>query len=266
MRRLKQLEDENAKLKKIVAGPFVAGSRRVLQDVIRQKTVRLCSQARAFGDGGVGDESGRVDPAGVCGVLEFVVRLYHYKSRRREQAGVEARIKEICQTRVRYGYRRVHVPRLQSRRLGDQLEENASDLQRVGACNCAKQDAEAKGQGSCQATIGRAASTSNEIWAKWTSSMTSCCTGQKIRVLTVVDIVQPVLALSSIRGSATGPKTSVATLERACATTVGYPKTMRVDQGTSSSSAGILDLWAYVKGVTLDFSRPAGKPIRQRLH
>jgi putative transposase len=34
---------------------------------------------------------------------------YHYKSRRREQAGLEARIKEICQTRVRYGYRRVHV-------------------------------------------------------------------------------------------------------------------------------------------------------------
>jgi hypothetical protein len=30
---------------------------------------------------------------------------YHYKSRRREQAGVEARIREICETRVRYGYR-----------------------------------------------------------------------------------------------------------------------------------------------------------------
>lgn len=34
---------------------------------------------------------------------------YHYKSRRREQAGIEARIREICETRVRYGYRRVHV-------------------------------------------------------------------------------------------------------------------------------------------------------------
>src|ERR1700677_3497944 len=44
-----------------------------------------------------------------CGVLEFDRSTYHYKSRRREQAGVEARIKEICQTRVRYGYRRVHI-------------------------------------------------------------------------------------------------------------------------------------------------------------
>ena len=34
---------------------------------------------------------------------------YHYKSRRPGQAELELRIKEICQTRVRYSYRRVHV-------------------------------------------------------------------------------------------------------------------------------------------------------------
>lgn len=44
-----------------------------------------------------------------CRVLEFDTSTYHYKSRRRDQAGIEARIKEICATRVRYGYRRVHV-------------------------------------------------------------------------------------------------------------------------------------------------------------
>ena len=32
-----------------------------------------------------------------------------YQSRRPGQAALEHRIKEICQTRVRYGYRRVHV-------------------------------------------------------------------------------------------------------------------------------------------------------------
>lgn len=35
--------------------------------------------------------------------------MYHCKSRRREEAGIEARIREICETRVRYGCRRVHV-------------------------------------------------------------------------------------------------------------------------------------------------------------
>jgi len=34
---------------------------------------------------------------------------YRYRSRRPGQAHLEERIKEICQTRGRYGYRRVHV-------------------------------------------------------------------------------------------------------------------------------------------------------------
>ena len=49
----------------------------------------------------------------------------------------------------------------------------------------------------------------------------------------------------------------VQTLDRVCAT-IGYPKTIRVDQGTEFVSRD-LDIWAYVRGVTLDFSRP-GKP------
>ncbi len=39
---------------------------------------------------------------------------------------------------------------------------------------------------------------------------------------------------------------------------------VRVDQGTEFVSRD-LDLWAYQRGVTLDFSRPA-KPTDQRLH
>ena len=46
-------------------------------------------------------------------------------------------------------------------------------------------------------------------------------------------------------------------LERVC-NEVGFPATIRVDQGTEFVSRD-LDLWAYQRGVTLDFSRP-GKP------
>ena len=49
----------------------------------------------------------------------------------------------------------------------------------------------------------------------------------------------------------------VLTLERICKT-VGYPKTIRVDQRSEFISRD-LDIWAYQKGVVLDFSRP-GKP------
>jgi len=46
-------------------------------------------------------------------------------------------------------------------------------------------------------------------------------------------------------------------LERVCEG-VGYPKTIRVDHGSEFVSRE-LDLWAYTRGVVLDFSRP-GKP------
>ena len=39
---------------------------------------------------------------------------------------------------------------------------------------------------------------------------------------------------------------------------MGFPATIRVDQGTEFVSRD-LDLWAYHRGITLDFSRP-GKP------
>jgi putative transposase len=81
-------------------------------------------------------------------------------------------------------------------------------------------------------------------------------TGTKIRVLTVVDTFSrfsPVLdARLSYRG-----EDVVHTLDRACSA-IGYPTTIRVDQGSEFVSRD-LDLWAYVRGVTLDFSRP-GKP------
>lgn len=44
-----------------------------------------------------------------CFALSFDRSTINYKSRRTVQAAVEKRIKEICETRVRYGYRRVHV-------------------------------------------------------------------------------------------------------------------------------------------------------------
>ena len=35
--------------------------------------------------------------------------LYRYESRKRDETALKLRIKEITQTRVHYGYRRVHV-------------------------------------------------------------------------------------------------------------------------------------------------------------
>jgi putative transposase len=44
-----------------------------------------------------------------CKVLGADRSTIQYKLRRHDQASLEMAIKDICQTRVRYGYRRVHV-------------------------------------------------------------------------------------------------------------------------------------------------------------
>jgi putative transposase len=75
-------------------------------------------------------------------------------------------------------------------------------------------------------------------------------------VLTVIDTFSRFSPALAARFSYRGEDV-VTTLERVCRT-VGYPKAIRVDQGSEFISRD-LDLWAYAKGVTLDFSRP-GKP------
>ncbi|MCK1695132.1 transposase [Bradyrhizobium sp. 144] len=44
-----------------------------------------------------------------CSTLRVDRALYVYKSKRGDQAALKHRIKDICATRVRYGYRRIHV-------------------------------------------------------------------------------------------------------------------------------------------------------------
>ena len=101
----------------------------------------------------------------------------------------------------------------------------------------------------------RAASTSNEIWAM-DFVHDQLATGRRFRVLTVVDTFSRFSPVIDPRFSYRAEDV-VTALEGACAST-GYPKTIRVDQGSEFVSRD-LDLWAYAKGVTLDFSRP-GKP------
>ena len=96
---------------------------------------------------------------------------------------------------------------------------------------------------------------SNQVWAM-DFVHDQLATGRKLRILTIVDT-------HSRNAPATDPRFSyrgedvVQTLERVCRE-VGYPKMIRVDNGSEFISRD-LDLWAYQREVTLDFSRP-GKP------
>jgi putative transposase len=51
----------------------------------------------------------RVSIRRACRALPVDRSTYHYRSRRAGQAQLTERIREIAATRVRYGYRRIHV-------------------------------------------------------------------------------------------------------------------------------------------------------------
>ena len=81
-------------------------------------------------------------------------------------------------------------------------------------------------------------------------------TGTKIRILTIVDATSRFSPAIVPRFSFRAPDV-IEVLERV-GREIGLPKTIRVDLGSEFISRD-LDLWAYQRDVTLDFSRP-GKP------
>lgn len=187
-----------------------------------------------------------------CAVIRFDPRTYRYKSRRPGQAALEQRIREICQTRVRFGYRRVHV--LLKR---EGWEINAKKTYRIYKelgmqlrNKTPKRRVKAKLREDRVEAVGP-----NDVWAM-DFVHDQLATGRKIRVLTVVDTFSRYAPVLDVRFSYRGEDV-VATLDQVCRR-IGYPDTIRVDQGSEFISRD-MDLWAYQRGVTLDFSRP-GKP------
>lgn len=187
-----------------------------------------------------------------CGAIRFDTSSYHYKSRRADQAAIERRIKEIAETRVRYGYRRVHVllrregwviNMKKTRRIYNELGlqlRNKHPKRRV----------KAKLREDRQEAVGP-----NDVWAM-DFVHDQLALGKKLRILTIVDTHSRFCPAADPRFSYRGEDV-VQTLERVCEG-IGYPRTIRVDNGSEFISRD-LDLWAYANDVTLDFSRP-GKP------
>lgn len=187
-----------------------------------------------------------------CRVLLFDTSSYHYRARRRGQADIEKRIREICETRVRYGYRRIHVL---LRREGWLI--NMKRVRRIySELGLQLRNKTPKRRVKAKLREDRVQATQpNQSWAM-DFVHDQLATGKKVRVLTVVDTFSKFSPAIDPRFSYRAEDV-VLTLERVCAR-LGYPKTIRVDQGSEFVSRD-LDLWAYAHDVILDFSRP-GKP------
>ena len=185
-----------------------------------------------------------------CATFLVDTSLYHYKSKRGDQAELKQRIKEIAEIRVRYGYRRIHVL---LRREGWQV--NAKRIYRLyKEMGLKLRNKTPKRRVKAKLRDDRQVATrSNETWAM-DFVHDQLATGRKIRILTVVDTFSRFSPATDPRFSYKG-RDVVETLDRVCQQ-VGYPKSIRVDQGSEFISRD-LDLWAYQYGVVLDFSRPS---------
>ena len=201
--------------------------------------------------------TGTCRSGGPAGCSLFDTSTYHYKSRRPGQAVLEQRIKEICQTRVRYGYRRVHVllrregwrinqkkTRRIYRELGLQLR-NKTPKRRVKA----------------KLRDDRTPATrSNETWAM-DFVHDQLATGRKMRVLTVVDTFSRFSPAIDPRFSYRGADV-VEVLERVCRRWDSRQRSASTRARSSSHAIWICGptTWRHV-GLL-----PARQAHRQRVH
>ena len=177
---------------------------------------------------------------------------HRYRSIRKDNPFLRARIREIALTRVRYGYLRIHTL---LRREGWCV--NKKRVYRIyceEGLNLRRKRPKRHVSAAHRKKIPKAAAV-NECW-----SMDFMCDslfdGRRYRVLTIVDnFSRQCLAIEpgkSLKGTDV-----VAVIDRLIKER-GVPKRIQCDNGSEFVSR-VMDRWAYENGVTMHFSRP-GKP------
>ena len=247
VQELKQLTEENARLKKLVADFSLDKS--ALQDVLSKKIPR---------------------PALMKSVVDYVTAYHGYSERkacaltrqhrstqrkpmvRDPRTAVRQRMHEIVRTRIRYGYRRVHI---MLRREGWGVGRNLVYrlYREVGLVLRTKRPRRRKMVVHREARIQP--KRPNEAWSL-DFIHDELSNGQKFRALTVVDIfTREGLAIEvghRLKGE------NVVEVLNKLVRLRGAPKYLFADNGAEFTGQ-LVALWAYHHGTRIDFSRP-GKP------
>lgn len=197
-------------------------------------------------------ETYRVSARRATALMALARTSYYYRPHPRDDQAERARIREIAQTRVRYGLWRVHtllrregwlINHKKTHRI--YCEEGLNLRRKRPRRRVAPAHREAR----------PVVSNRDEAWSM-DFVADELFNGRRIRALTVVDnFSREALAISvaqSLRGDDVVATMEWLRLHRAT------PKRIQVDNGSESISR-VLDKWAYDHGVELDFSRP-GKP------
>ncbi len=189
----------------------------------------------------------------VCSVLMLSRSVWYYKPKVRNDEALIIRMKEIAQTRVRYGFWRIYI--LLRREGWLDNHKRIYRLYRAEGLNL-----RSKRPRRCRASAHRLdrleISNLNECWSM-DFVLDQLFDGRRFRSLTIVDnFSRKCLAIQagqSIKGSDVVNVMNVVKAQRNA-----LPKRIQVDNGSEFISKD-LDKWAYENNVTMDYSRP-GKP------
>ena len=165
----------------------------------------------------------RVSIRKACNALRFDLSTYHYKYLRTDLAALKKRIRKICETRVRYGCRRVYFV-LQREIWHFDIKENCRIYNEMGPQLCnktPKRRVKAKLRDDRQDAVR-----DNDVWAM-DFVYDQLATGRKLSALTVIDTFSRYIPVLYVKFSYRGEDV-VNSLERVCLA-IGYPKTIRID-------------------------------------
>jgi putative transposase len=187
-----------------------------------------------------------------CRLVKLHRSVFYYRSVKDPQLELRIRMRELAHSRVRYGYRRIHVL---LRREGFRLGKNQA--YRL-YCEEALQLRSKLPKRRKMVVTRRERYVPRRTNQAWSMDFVSdqLTNGHRFRALTIVDVYsREALAIQvgkQLRGE------NVVEVCNALVAQRGAPKRVFTDNG-SEFSGRMFDLWAYHHGVRIDFSRP-GKP------
>jgi putative transposase len=174
-------------------------------------------------------------------------------SRRNPHTAIRLRLHEIAQTRIRYGYRRMHI---MLKRDGWRVSRNLVYRLYREEGLVLRRRRPRRHKAAVKREARYRASRVNDAWSlDFVHDQLS--NGQNFRALTVIDVYSRE-ALAIEVGQRLRGEHVVAVLNRLVVQKHGAPRCLFADNGAEFTGQ-LVDLWAYHHGVRSDFSR-RGKP------
>lgn len=195
----------------------------------------------------------RVSERRACAVLNEWRNVYRYQRKPRpEEQIILQRMTDIGHTRIRYGYRRIHV--LMAREGWPINHKRFFRLYQLAGLNL-RMKRPRRHVSAVRRAAQPPARQPNEVWSMDFVS-DALFNGRRFRTLTLFDVFTRECLAIHVDTNITGERVVAVVTE--VSRHLGVPARIQVDNGSEFISKA-LDLWAYQNRVTLDFSRP-GRP------